>query len=62
MDCYTVGPTLGGGANALLNADGSLFMPLCYKTFKILDQGPLRFTVELTYPERDYDGQKVTES
>lgn len=61
MDCYTVGPTLGGGANALLNADGSLFMPLCYKTFKILDQGPLRFTVELTYPERDYDGQKVVE-
>ena len=30
MDCYTVGPTLGGGANALLNTDGSLFMPQCY--------------------------------
>jgi hypothetical protein len=38
MDCYTVGPTLGGGANALLNADGTLFMPKCYKTFEILDQ------------------------
>lgn len=62
MDCYTVGPTLGGGANALLNADGSLFMPKCYKTYEILDKGPLRFTVRLTYPEAEYNGQKVTES
>lgn len=62
MDCYTVGPTLGGGANALLNADGSLFMPKCYKSYEILDQGPLRFTVRLTYPEAEYEGQKVTES
>lgn len=61
MDCYTVGPTLGGGANALLNADGSLSMPQCYKTYKILDEGPLRFTVELTYPEKEFNGQKVTE-
>ena len=62
MDCYTVGPTLGGGANALLNDDGSLFMPQCYKTFEILDQGPLRFTVKFTYPEQEYKGEKVTET
>ena len=63
MDCYTVGPTLGGGANALLNADGSLFMPQCYKTFDILDNGPLRFTVRFTYPEQQYgNGEKVTET
>ena len=62
MDCYTVGPTLGGGANALLNADGSLFMPQCYKTFDILDNGPLRFTVRLTYPEQQYGSDKVTET
>lgn len=61
MDCYTVGPTLGGGANALLNSDGSLFMPKCYKTFEILDQGPLRFTVRFTYPEQEFNGEKVTE-
>ena len=61
MDCYTVGPTLGGGANALLNDDGSLFMPQCYKTFEILDQGPLRFTVRFTYPEQEFNGEKVTE-
>ncbi|MBR1667373.1 MAG: DUF4861 domain-containing protein [Bacteroidaceae bacterium] len=62
MDCYTVGPTLGGGANALLKADGSLFMPQCYKTFEILDQGPLRFTVKFTYPTQDYEGEQVTET
>lgn len=62
MDCYTVGPTLGGGANALLNEDGSLFMPKCYKTFEILDQGPLRFTVRFTYPEQNFNGEKVVET
>lgn len=62
MDCYTVGPTLGGGANALLKTDGSLFMPQCYKTFEILDQGPLRFTVKFTYPTQEYEGEKVTET
>ena len=61
MDCYTVGPTFGGGANALLNADGSLFMPKCYQSFEILDQGPLRFTVRFTYPEQEYNGEKVKE-
>ena len=62
MDCYTVGPTLGGGANALLKEDGSLFMPQCYKTFEILDQGPLRFTVRFTYPEQEFNGEKMTET
>lgn len=62
MDCYTVGPTLGGGANALINADGSLFMPQCYKSFEILDKGPIRFTVKLVYPEQVYNGNKITET
>lgn len=62
MDCYTVGPTLGGGANALINEDGTLFMPQCYKTFEILDQGPLRFTVRFTYPEQNFKGDKVVET
>lgn len=61
MDCYTVGPTLGGGANAILDSKGNLEMPQCYKSYKILDKGPLRFTVELTYPERNIGGEKVTE-
>lgn len=62
MDCYTVGPTLGGGANALLHPDGSLFMPQCYKTFEILDKGPLRFTVRFTYPTQQFGGQPLTET
>lgn len=62
MDCYTVGSTLGGGANALLNTDGSLFMPKCYQSFEILDKGPLRFTVRFTYPEQEYNGEKVKET
>ena len=61
MDCYTVGPTLGGGASAILDDKDNLVMPHCYKTYKILDKGPLRFTVELTYPEQTISGEKVTE-
>ena len=49
LDVYSVGPTLGCGAPALMK-DGELVFPYCYKDYKILDNGPLRFTVELTYP------------
>ncbi len=49
MDCYGVGPTLGCGAPALLNDDGKLRFPYCFKDYQILDNGPLRFTAELTY-------------
>lgn len=62
MDCYTVGPTLGAGANALVNKDGSLCMPKCYEKYEILDNGPIRFTVKFTYPEIEYEGQKVRET
>lgn len=50
MDVYTVGPTLGGGTNALLDKDGSILYPWCFTDFEILEQGPLRFQVRLTYP------------
>jgi hypothetical protein len=33
--------------------DGELLFPYCYKTYRILDNGPLRFTVELTYNTTD---------
>ncbi len=62
MDCYTVGPTLGGGADALVNTDGSLCMPKCYSKYEILDDGPLRFCVKMTYPENEYEGKKVVET
>ena len=48
MDAYGVGPSLGCGAPALMKGD-RLVMPYCYETYRILDNGPLRFTVELTY-------------
>lgn len=56
MDCYAVGPTLGGGTNALLDKSGHIVYPYCWKTCKILDNGPLRFTVALTYNPLNVDG------
>jgi hypothetical protein len=48
LDCYKVGPTLGGGTAALMCGD-TIIYPYCYKTQEILDNGPLRFTVKLVY-------------
>jgi hypothetical protein len=48
MDCYVVGPTLGGGAAALM-VNNEIIYPGCYATQDILDNGPLRFSVLLTY-------------
>ena len=48
LDCYKVGPTLGGGTAALM-PDGEIVYPYCYATQDILDNGPLRFTVKLVY-------------
>jgi len=52
MDAYSVGPSLGCGAPALMK-DGHLVFPYCFKDCKILDNGPLRFTAELTYGTTD---------
>lgn len=48
MDCYAVGPTLGGGTSALM-PDSVIVYPYCYKDYEILDNGPLRFTVKLEF-------------
>jgi len=48
MDCYKVGPTLGGGAAALY-VNEEIIYPYCYNTYEILDNGPLRFTMKLVY-------------
>lgn len=48
LDYYSVGPTLGAGTSALME-DGNIVYPYCYKTYEILDNGPLRFSVKLTY-------------
>lgn len=62
LDAYAVGPSLGCGTPALVK-DGKLVFPYCYKTFRILDNGPLRFTLELTFGPKNIDGigSQVTE-
>lgn len=62
MDCYKVGPTLGGGTAALLDANDQIVYPYCWAEYKILDNGPLRFTVELTYNPTYIDGDSVVET
>ena len=47
-DCYGVGPTLGAGVAALLDGGGIVY-PSCYESFRILDNGPLRFSLELVF-------------
>lgn len=48
MDCYAVGPTLGGGTAALY-PDSTIVYPYSYKECEVLDNGPLRFTAKLVY-------------
>ncbi len=60
LDCYNVGPSLGCGTPAVMLGD-SIVMPYCYKDYRILDNGPLEFCLELTYPTVEIDGQQVTE-
>lgn len=48
MDCYAVGSTLGAGVAAILEGD-SIMYPWCYEKAKILDNGPLRFTLALDF-------------
>lgn len=55
MDQYDVGPTLGAGASAPVGKDGKLILPGAFSEYKILDNGPLRTTLELTF---EYGGGK----
>lgn len=48
MDCYKVGPTLGGGACAPYMGD-KLWLSRNYATQQNLDNGPIRTSVRLTY-------------
>ena len=57
LDCYNVGPTLGCGAPALMNGD-SIVMPYCFSSYRVLDNGPLRFRAEFVYQSTDVNGEK----
>ena len=61
LDSYSVGATLGCGTPALMDK-GQLLFPYCYKEYEILDNGPLRFTVELVYnPAKIKNDENVVE-
>jgi hypothetical protein len=48
MDLYKVGATLGCGTPALM-VSGEMKYPYCFKDCEILDNGPMRTKVRLTY-------------
>lgn len=52
LDCYGVGPSLGCGTPCMIK-EGKIVYPWCYDTYKILDKGPLRFTVQVNFPTVD---------
>lgn len=60
MDSYGVGPTLGCGTAALVGTDGIVY-PWCWKEAKILQNGPKRFRVRLTYSPIIVNGREVIE-
>ena len=61
MDAYTVGATLGAGVSALVDDDGHFVYPLCYKQAEVLDNGPLRFSVRLTFGSAKVGQEDVVE-
>lgn len=60
FDGYTVGPTLGAGACALV-LDSTLCYPTAYDKYEVLDNGPLRLTVLFTVDSIKYGDKYVTE-
>ena len=62
LDYYKVGPTLGAGTSALMDAQGNILYPYCYKEIEILDNGPLRFTVKLVYHPTQIGNEQATET
>lgn len=61
-DFYAVGPTLGAGTSALLDGEQIIY-PFCFETFEILDNGPLRFTLKLTFrPFKAGESENVVET
>ena len=62
LDYYKVGPTLGAGTSALLDAEGNIIYPYCYDTFEILDNGPLRFSMRLRYKPFVWGEDSVVET
>jgi pectinesterase len=60
-DFYTVGPTLGGGGDAVWR-DGKMWPAKNFKTYRILADGPIRTVFELRYDPWDAGGVRVAET
>ena len=60
LDCYKVGPSLGCGTPAVLLGD-SLVLPWCFERYEVKENGPLRFSVELTYPAKQIGKEMLRE-
>ena len=61
MDLYRVGATLGCGTPALMLPGGELKYPYCFEKYTILDNGPLRTTVQLDYGKTTFGTDSITE-
>ncbi|SOD12104.1 DUF4861 family protein [Pedobacter xixiisoli] len=58
LDYYSVGQTLGAGDMAPYLADSVWYLGN-YKSYKILDNGPLRTTFQLNYDEASANNQRI---
>ena len=57
-DSYKVGPSMGAGGISLLD-DGKLVLHENYKTAKIIENGPLRFSAIFTFEDQTIGNKKV---
>lgn len=62
MDVYDVGPTLGAGLAVLMTDSVHPAYSKAYQEYEILDNGPLRFTVKLTFAPLAVNGDSVVET
>ncbi len=62
MDCYSVGASLGCAGTALVDNAGRILFSGYYKSFKILDNGPLRLTFQVVMNPVTVNGSVVTET
>lgn len=62
MDVFNVGPTLGAGTAAIIDTQGQITYPWGYEKAEVIDNGPLRFKMRLTYPVKVVDGDSIVET
>jgi len=60
LDSYYVGPTRGCGGTAVFSG-GTLIVSKNYTTLRMLGNGPIRFSFEVSYAPWDANGSEVSE-